>query len=106
MNEIELGAAERFTEFPAELRIGRDAYYLVKDGDGFRLLLRTCPHAGYEVEAEDGGFYCYMHGWSFDGKTGKCLNVKGAELASYEVELRDGILYAGNLPGAGTGPGR
>ena len=103
MNEIELGSAERFADFPAEVRIGRDAYYLVKGGEGFRLLSRTCPHAGYEVEEEYGGFYCYMHGWSFDGRTGKCLNVTGAELTSYEVELRDGVFYAKNLPAAEAG---
>lgn len=92
MRETDLGAESDFGKLPAEVSIGRDAYYLVKDGDRYRLLSRVCPHAGYLVEEEKDEFYCYMHGWSFDKSNGRCLNVKSAELASYEVESRDGRL--------------
>lgn len=94
MNEKDLGAASDFDRLPAEVTIGKDAYYLVKDGDRYRLLSRICPHAGYLVEEEKDEFYCFMHGWSFDKTTGKCLNVPSAELMSFDVELREGRLVA------------
>jgi len=98
MQQIELGAAAGYERFPAEVKIGRDHYYLTRCGDGYRLLSRVCPHAGYLVEEENEELYCFMHGWSFDKATGKCLNVPSAELASYDVEVRGDILVA-TVPG-------
>ncbi|PYI51869.1 Rieske (2Fe-2S) protein [Paenibacillus flagellatus] len=93
MNEIEIGPIDRYASLPAEVRLDRDRYYLV-DNDGYKLFSRVCPHAGAMVELEDGEFVCPMHGWTFEADTGRCHNVPSAKLASYEVVLRDGVLYA------------
>ena len=94
MRETDLGAEAEFGKLPAEVSVGRDSYYLVKDGERYRLLSRVCPHAGYLVEEEQGEFYCFMHGWSFDKTSGKCLNVPSAELASFDVVAKEGRLIA------------
>lgn len=94
MQEIELGNESSYDKFPAEVKLGRDSYYLTRCGEGYRLLSRVCPHAGYLVEEENDELYCFMHGWSFDKSTGKCYNVPSAELMSYDVEVRDGVLVA------------
>jgi len=94
MEGTAIGNAADFTAFPAAVTVGNQSYYLIRTSEGgFRLLSRICPHAGYEVEAEGGGFFCYAHGWAFDGESGKCLNAP-RQLAAYEVEERDGTLFA------------
>lgn len=93
MGEYVLGPVTQFEKFPAEVEINRDPYYLIKTNEGaYKLLLRYCPHAGVLVEAEEKGFFCYGHGWSFD-EWGKCLN-SWSDLESREVEERDGQLIA------------
>jgi nitrite reductase/ring-hydroxylating ferredoxin subunit len=94
MKEVVLGAESGFAKFPAEIEIDRHSYYLIKSEEGgYQLFSRTCPHAGYRVEAEGDGFYCDAHGWEFDGK-GKCKNVTWGKLKTREVSVRDGELVA------------
>jgi anthranilate 1,2-dioxygenase ferredoxin subunit len=98
MREVALGLENEMNALPKEIKIGRDYYYLVKEDDTYRLISRMCPHAGALVDAEDGEFVCFLHGWSFDARTGACLNVPGKRLEAYSVILRDGSLVA-ELPG-------
>lgn len=94
MKEIELGLEEAFTKLPAAIEIGRLSYLLLKQGDTYRLVSRSCPHAGQMVEIEDGELVCPMHGWTFDQHTGACLNVPSKGLAPYEVRVENGTLIA------------
>ncbi|RXZ77853.1 Rieske (2Fe-2S) protein [Paenibacillaceae bacterium] len=94
MNEVVIGHETQFNQLPAEIEIGRESYFLVKNEQAYLLISRICPHAGYYVEQENDVFYCPLHGWAFDADTGACLNVPSAKLASYEVFVRDGNLIA------------
>jgi nitrite reductase/ring-hydroxylating ferredoxin subunit len=92
--EIHLGPESQFTEFPAEIKIEYDVYFLVKQEEGYKLLSADCPHAGGTVMIYQDQFVCPMHYWCFDQQTGKCTNIPGAELTGYPVEVRDGELVA------------
>ncbi|WP_438445527.1 Rieske (2Fe-2S) protein [Gorillibacterium sp. sgz5001074] len=94
MREIELGSADRYSRFPAEVVIERKAYYLLREEDRYELMSRRCPHAGDTVELEDGELVCPMHGWTFELHTGRCHNVPSAKLNTYEVQVKDGMLVA------------
>lgn len=94
MREVLIGPASSFTNFPAEVRLERDFYFLFEDGGTYTLMSRECPHAGYTVDLEDGELVCPLHGWTFETHTGRCQNVPSARLESYEVILRDGALFA------------
>ncbi|MFC4779267.1 Rieske (2Fe-2S) protein [Paenibacillus sp. GCM10023252] len=96
--EVVLGEVGAFGSFPAEVKIGHHSYYLAKDGEGFGLVSRVCPHAGYEVEIEDGEFYCPLHGWTFDLESGRCLNVPSTGLRRFEVIVREGQFIAMMTP--------
>lgn len=95
MNEVVIGTEQQFERLPAEVQIERGYYYLIKDNENnYRLVSRFCPHAGYLVDAEGDEFYCPMHGWVFDIKTGECLNVSNRGLQMYDVFVREGELVA------------
>ncbi|NOU94262.1 Rieske 2Fe-2S domain-containing protein [Paenibacillus sp. LMG 31456] len=93
MKEISLGLVENWTELPREIQIERRSYYLLKDGNTYRLVSQVCPHAGGLVEFEDGELVCFMHGWCFDRHTGACINVPSKRLAEHSVLARDGQLF-------------
>ncbi|NEW04930.1 Rieske (2Fe-2S) protein [Paenibacillus sp. SYP-B3998] len=93
MKEIAIGTREQFEAFPAEVQVERRPYFLFEEEDGFKLMSRKCPHAGDTVELEDGELVCPLHGWTFETHTGRCHNIPSAQLANYEVILRDGILF-------------
>ncbi|WP_127584278.1 Rieske (2Fe-2S) protein [Paenibacillus koleovorans] len=94
MKELEIGPKTAFTRFPAEVVLERDYYFLFEEDGAFKLISRTCPHAGYTVELEDGDLVCPLHGWTFESYTGRCHNVPGARLDMYAVVERDGVLIA------------
>ncbi|MFD2613104.1 Rieske (2Fe-2S) protein [Paenibacillus gansuensis] len=94
MKEWDLGALESFTSFPAAVEQERDKYYILKNGEKYKLVSRDCPHAGYTVEAEDDEIVCPLHGWTFDAETGVCQNVPVRELACFEIQVKDGHLIA------------
>jgi nitrite reductase/ring-hydroxylating ferredoxin subunit len=94
VQEIVLGAVEQFSTFPAEVKIKQHDYFLLKDGETYRLVSNICPHAGYFVELEGHELVCSLHGWEFDTATGACLNVRATKLKPYPVVERDGELIA------------
>jgi nitrite reductase/ring-hydroxylating ferredoxin subunit len=93
MAETRIGSITDFARLPAEIALGSNAYYLVKEDNEYKLLNRRCPHAGYPVEAADDCFECPLHGWTFDLTTGACQNVPSAKLQSVPVLERDGELF-------------
>jgi anthranilate 1,2-dioxygenase ferredoxin subunit len=94
MKEIVIGTKEQFTAFPAEVQIERRPYYLMEELDGFKLMSRECPHAGMTVDLIGGDLLCPIHGWMFEAQTGRCYNVPGAKLHTYEVNVREGDFIA------------
>jgi anthranilate 1,2-dioxygenase ferredoxin subunit len=94
MREITIGQEQSFESFPAEVKLGNELYYMVKEQETYRLLSRICPHAGGLVEVEDGEFVCPLHGWSFNLDTGACLNVPSMQMQGYAVVVRNGELIA------------
>ncbi|WJH35727.1 Rieske (2Fe-2S) protein [Paenibacillus sp. CC-CFT747] len=94
MKEVILGEELAFGVLPAEVEIDNRPFYLLKDEEGYRLLSRTCPHAGYPVEFEDGELVCPLHGWTFEYHSGRCQNVPSTGLDSYSVTIVEGRLVA------------
>jgi nitrite reductase/ring-hydroxylating ferredoxin subunit len=89
-----LGQESSFTKLPAEVTIGHDSYFLVKNEDGYRLLSSICPHAGGRVMDYGSEFACPLHFWTFDKASGKCTNIPGEQLDSFPVNVQDGDLVA------------
>jgi nitrite reductase/ring-hydroxylating ferredoxin subunit len=96
MKEIELGTAPDPEQLPVEHTIEGEDYYLTADAeDGtYRLLSRTCPHAGGQVQDYGSAYFCPLHMWRFDKSTGACLNIPSCSLDQVAVENRDGRLIA------------
>ncbi|MFC5469804.1 Rieske (2Fe-2S) protein [Cohnella suwonensis] len=91
----DLGAADDYESFPAEVTIDHTPYWLVRvPGEGYRLLMAVCPHAGGDIRPMNGMLICPLHFWTFDAAEGACLNVQGERLMRRSVEERDGRLYA------------
>ncbi|ANE47172.1 hypothetical protein SY83_13865 [Paenibacillus swuensis] len=93
MKEYHIGSMAQYNEFPSEIQVGNDSYYLLKEGTTLRLASRQCPHAGYEVSYEFGELECPLHGWTFDLENGECINVASKGLTCFPVEDRLGELY-------------
>jgi anthranilate 1,2-dioxygenase ferredoxin subunit len=93
MAEVEIGKKAEFREFPAEVSIGHDEYYLVQKDEGYVLFSRACPHAGGTVDVEDGLFVCPLHNWSFHMEDGTCTRFD-TSLDSVQIIEREGALYA------------
>ena len=90
----DLGVIDQFDSFPAEVEIEGRPYFLVKDGQMYRLLSRICPHAGGEVMVEDAKLYCPYHYWSFDAATGCGIFPPTARLDAYNVSVEGGRFVA------------
>jgi NAD(P)H-dependent nitrite reductase small subunit len=75
-----------------ELKNGRElALYNV--GGQFYAIENFCPHKGAPLA--DGSLCghtveCDWHGWTFDVRTGACLNRPAQKIESYEVLIEDG----------------
>lgn len=94
MNEILIGSKEQFTACPTEVKVNGNLFFLTEADGVYTLLSNRCPHAGYEVELENGELECPLHGWTFEVHTGRCHNVPSARLQSFNVIERDGELFA------------
>lgn len=56
----------------------------------------TCPHMGGplgEGKIEKGCVTCPWHAWTFDIKTGLCINVPGDDATSIPIEVHDEEIY-------------
>ena len=45
-------------------------------------------------EVADGVVKCKWHGWRYELETGNCLDLEGARLKRYEVEVVDGDVFS------------
>ncbi len=92
----------RLSEMPttsgrrAYLSDGTEIALFVLD-DEVRAIDNICPHQRFpllhEGEVEDGCVVCPMHGWEFDLQTGKCRTGGEATITTYDVEIRDGVIW-------------
>lgn len=90
-----IGPADMFTGDPLSLELAGKPYWLVRGEDGgLLLLLAFCPHAGGEVLLAAGEFYCPLHFWTFDCRSGECTSRDDERLMRRAVVVEDGMLYA------------
>lgn len=79
-------------------KLDADDIALVKLDDGVHAFVNTCPHQHTPLVDKYGGqiagenLTCPMHGWTYDLKTGKCLNESG-RLKKLDVKLEGGSVY-------------
>ena len=70
---------------------------VARDGDDYYALQDLCSHAHVvlsEGEVADCAIECWLHGSSFDLRTGKPTSFPATEpVATYPVEVRDDGLY-------------
>lgn len=97
---FDLGLASSFSTLPAPVDIGPRRWYLVREGEEYRLLSSVCPHQGGTVVPTATAFECPNHGWRFDLQSGNCLTGPAARLESLPVVVRDGRLLTTVTPGA------
>lgn len=63
---------------------------------GYVAVENRCPHAGaylHEGQLSGNILTCHWHGWSFDLKSGQCLNEYWARLKRYEIQIECEKLY-------------
>lgn len=84
--------------FPARVRLASQDVLILKVGDGFRGVQRTCPHQhtsfGDAVLVNGDKFIrCAMHGYTFRLTDGKGINCPGYRIKVFDVENRAGQLF-------------
>lgn len=100
---VELGRAADFVDLPARVDVVDTAYFLTRDGGGWRLLSAVCPHTGGDIEDTGTVFRCPNHSWTFDRSTGRPVDVALWPMSDYAVEERDGVLVAHVEPAGWSG---
>lgn len=91
---VSLGPLSAFTALPAPVTIGARGYFLVEQDGTYRLLSTVCPHQGGTIYDAGSCFECPIHNWKFDRQTGRCINAPSRALASYPVDIEDGLVIA------------
>ena len=86
-------------EFPALSRVGEDRILVLKIGDGFRGVERSCPHQQRSLHDAflQGGntmIRCRWHNYVFRLNDGKAVNCPGFRLKVFEVKREGGALLA------------
>lgn len=86
-------------EFPALSRFGEDRILVLKIGDGFRGVERSCPHQQRSLHDAflQGGntmIRCRWHNYVFRLNDGKAVNCPGFRLKVFEVRREGGALMA------------
>ncbi len=79
-------------------RLDDDDVAIVKLGDDVRAFINVCPHQHTPLVDKYGGqlhgeeLTCPMHGWTYNLKSGKCVNASG-KLKLLEVKLEDEAVF-------------
>jgi nitrite reductase/ring-hydroxylating ferredoxin subunit len=86
-------------EFPALARVGEDRILVLRIGDGFRGVERSCPHQQRSLHDAflQGGntmIRCRWHNYVFRLTDGKAVNCPGYKLKVFEVKREDRTLLA------------
>ncbi len=72
--------------------------------DGLFAIDNVCPHRDAPLTdgwVKDGYVSCPWHQWQFRLTDGVCLNIPGPRVASYGVEVREGVIWV-NLEAKGA----
>jgi nitrite reductase/ring-hydroxylating ferredoxin subunit len=85
------------TSFMEPLRVEHDgvAVMVVQTENGIYAYEDRCPHAFWPIsegEVNSGILECPGHGWTFDVKTGKCLNAPAYCLKRISVIIHGDII--------------
>lgn len=82
-----------------QVRIGARRIGVFRQGDTWRALKDSCPHAGVALHGgvvRDGTVTCPAHGWVIDLATGAVKQgVSGGRVAAYPVRVVDGVVEIG-----------
>lgn len=91
-----IAPAEAVEDAPKVVESEGKRYILGQEEDGQpRLYSAVCPHQRGRVRvASEDRLLCPNHRWEFDARTGDCLTVEDERLTEFDVERRDGTLYA------------
>ena len=86
-------------EFPALSRIGDDRILVLRIGDSFRGVERSCPHQQRSLhdaflQAGDTMLRCRWHNYVFRLRDGKGINCPGYKLKVFEVKRDNNVLLA------------
>ena len=86
-------------EFPALARVGDDRILVLRIGDGFRGVERSCPHQQRSLHDAflQGGntmIRCRWHNYVFRLNDGKAVNCPGFKLKVFEVKRGEKVLLA------------
>jgi nitrite reductase/ring-hydroxylating ferredoxin subunit len=86
-------------EFPALARVGEDRILVLRIGDGFRGVERSCPHQQRSLHDAflQGGntmIRCRWHNYVFRLSDGKAVNCPGYKLKVFEVKREEKALLA------------
>jgi nitrite reductase/ring-hydroxylating ferredoxin subunit len=76
--------------FPLRARINGEDLIVIRVGDGFRGVQRTCPHqrtslGDAHVVNDNRMLRCAMHGYTFRLSDGKGVNCPGYRIKVYDV---------------------
>ena len=79
-------------------RLEDDDVAIVKLDTGIHAFVNVCPHQHTPLVDKYGGqiageeLTCPMHGWTYNLKTGKCVNESG-KLKMLDVKIEDGGVF-------------
>ena len=77
-------------------RFGLHEIALFWDVEGVYALDNACPHmfgALADGMVRRGEVHCPLHGAQFDLRTGKCIDFYTIDVAAYDVEVLDGMVW-------------
>jgi nitrite reductase/ring-hydroxylating ferredoxin subunit len=86
-------------EFPARSRVGDERILVLRIGDGFRGVERSCPHQQRSLhdaflQGGDSMIRCRWHNYVFRLRDGKSVNCPGYKLKVFDVKRENGALLA------------
>ena len=73
------------------------AVFRLADPDRVFVIDNACPHSGGNLsggQACGTTVSCPVHQWTFDLRSGLCVDSPKARVRVYRCEIRDGIVYA------------
>jgi phenylpropionate dioxygenase-like ring-hydroxylating dioxygenase large terminal subunit len=87
-----VGPSEDFSRKPVAVRVGDVGLAIYRDPAGsIRALLDQCPHRGLPLSTgrvdSSGALECRFHGWTFDGRTGRCLLAPVGQSAEHRAKV-------------------
>lgn len=76
--------------------LGGQAILLSHLDDGVHAVHDTCLHRGASLAAgplAGGKVTCHLHFWSFDARSGECVQVPSIRLRKFPVKIEDGAIH-------------